>query len=83
MKIGSFATVRFIVMLRRLWKSVDKLADIEQKRYDLELDRMMMDHPKWVQAGGKPPSKPRLAEFAVAKVEDWNDRYKRENGETS
>lgn len=76
MRLGAFAITRLIIMLRRLWKSVDKLAEIEQSRLNLELDRMAMDYPKWHQAGGRVPDSSKKVEIGVVSVEDLNKKYK-------
>jgi hypothetical protein len=62
-------------MLRRLWKSVDRLADIEQARLDLDRERMSMQFPKWEQAGRKLPENKLKTTIGHVNVEDLNKKY--------
>lgn len=76
MHIGAFSFLRLLVMLRRVWKSLEDIKDIQQSRLSIEQDRMALDYPKWSLAGRKIPSNPRKAEFAVADVTEWNKNYR-------
>lgn len=75
MRLGALASVRLLVMLRRIWKSIDKLAEIEQSRLQLERDRLSLQYPAWGKAGGKVPKAPRLTEIGRATIESQNKRY--------
>ncbi len=79
MRLGTFAFFRLLIMLRRIWQSIDKLADIEQARLAIEQDRMALDYPKWSMAGRKIPSNPRKTEISVAEVSDWNKRWREQH----
>lgn len=81
MRVSAFATVRLIVMLRRIWQSLERRNEIEQTRLAMEQDRMALEYPKWSQAGRKLPSNPRKAEITVADVAEWNKNYKAQHPE--
>ena len=77
MRVGAFAFLRLIIMLRRIWQSVDRLAEIEQARLDLEKDRMAIQYPKW--SGGRLPSATKKTTISVAGVDDLNKGWRERN----
>lgn len=83
MQIGALAFTRLIVMLRRLWKSVDRLTVIEYDRLQLEKERLALDHPEWRRAGSMLPNakKARKVEITTADTEQLNKKWKEQHGE--
>lgn len=79
MRIGAFAIARLVIVLRRIWQSLESIKEIESGRLALERDRMALDYPKWSQAGMKLPANPKKAEISVADVAEWNKNYKAKN----
>lgn len=75
MRIGAFAFVRLIVMLRRIWQTLNNLEEIERDRLSLEKDRLALDHPAWSRAGGKMPSTNKRAEIGAVDVADLNKNW--------
>lgn len=74
--MNALALVRVLVMLRRIWKSIDKANEIAQARLDLEKERLAMEHPSWYKAGRKIPQKGKLTQLGVAEVDTLNQRYR-------
>ena len=77
MKVSAFTTLRLIVMLRRIWQSLEKANAIQMEMLKLKRDEMALIYPKWAQAGGRvPPKTGKLAEIATADVDDWNKNWR-------
>lgn len=72
MQIGAMATARLLIMLRRIWKSIDRLADIEHEWVALEKERLKLEYPLY----GAPPKERKKTEIGVAELEDLNKRWK-------
>jgi hypothetical protein len=78
MRIGAFSFLRLVVMLRRIWVSLDRLEDIEEKRLELERQQTSLEYPGWRRAGNKfpDPKNAKPVEIGVVDVEDLNNNWK-------
>ena len=57
-------TLQLLVMLRRIWKSLERIGNIQQARLDFEMSQVAK------------PRSPKLAQIGRATVEDLNRSYR-------
>lgn len=69
--VGAFALARVIVRLRSIQRSIDKLAEIEQARLDLERERLMAEFPL------KDLTKTKKVAIATVDVAKLNEKWTR------
>jgi len=72
MRIGAFAFLRLIVMLRRIWVSLDSISSTQKELLDLEQRRLSLEHPTWTSVG----SAPKKAVISKVEVEDLNKNWR-------
>jgi len=77
--VVGFALLRSIVLLRKINKTLVVSNEIAKARYDLERDRLALDHPEWYKSGGKMPTPVRKVHFDSADPSEWDRRYKEQN----
>lgn len=64
-------SLRALALLRRLVKAAEAANDLAR-------ERLALDHPEYGRTSGLRKS-PKLVELGVAKVEDWNSKWRREH----
>jgi hypothetical protein len=64
-----FPTLRMLGFLRRIAKAMERIAEIDQARLELEFPEAR-----------KARKRPKVVEFSTANVDDWNAAYREERG---
>lgn len=69
MQIGAYAFVRLLISLRRIWKSLDRIADAQETMMRIESRRFHLDYPERLE------KIPRKTEMGVVDVADLNKKW--------
>jgi hypothetical protein len=77
--ITGYILLRALVILRRISKSLVRSNEIAEARFNLERDRLALEHPVWYKSGGKMPTPTKRVVFGTATVAEWNQRHRERN----
>jgi hypothetical protein len=71
-----FSVMRLVVKLGHINKNLAALVEVERERLELDRQRLSLEHPEWLRAGGRLPARSGVkAQLGVISTAELNKQY--------